>query len=447
MSNIDDKLVVYKKFSELHHGEKIEIFKEGVMSASAQKRYQNIVQVLSSGFLKNEITKCLNHPEKLNEINNLEEKHKKVIEAIVSAVTGDVGRAVVGLSVLQCTVKAIEFGQSIRLHKGGRGGKNDFSWEEGISMRSLDNTFITPVLREFNLLKLNKDGFMMTRTLAENYPYSNFYKAQIRGAKEKWLELVNFLEESSNINFARGCLEYLISKLINNAQDFQNLADESEKYTNQINDIDITFEEVTSMMLKHWNITNYASRTMEVSMHSFIQAFQDMDFLDKDRLLPLSQMRSANKKHKNIGDIEITMNKKIIESWDAKYGKSYFYDELEELSDKLELHDNVKVAGFVSSGEPDKRSDIIEKMQSLSEQFGLDIQIFSFKEWLNYKISEFNLNIEECNKLGEMWLIAYTECLSLKRLDRAPIDEPCHTWLESWHDLLYEKLESLKTLK
>lgn len=201
------------------------------------------------------------------------------------------------------------------------------------------------------------------------------------------------------------------------------------------------------MMLKHWNITNYASRTMEVSMHSFIQAFQDMDFLDKDRLLPLSQMRSANKKHKNIGDIEITMNKKIIESWDAKYGKSYFYDELEELSDKLELHDNVKVAGFVSSGEPDKRSDIIEKMQSLSEQFGLDIQIFSFKEWLNYKISEFNLNIEECNKLGEMWLIAYTECLSLKRLDRAPIDEPCHTWLESWHDLLYEKLESLKTLK
>jgi hypothetical protein len=445
MSNVD-KLVIYNKSSELHNGKKVEVFKEGKMSPSAQQRYQNISQSLSNGFLKKEIEKCLNHPEQLNEISLLQENHKKVIEAIVSAVTGDVGRAVVGLSVLQCTVKAIECQQSIRLHKGGRGAKNDFSWEEGISMRSLDNTFITPVLREFNLVKLNKDGLMMTRTLAENYPYSNFYKAQIRGAKEKWLELVNFLEESSNSDFAKGCLQYLISKLINTAQNFQKLANESESYINQINEIDITFEEVSSLMLKHWSVTNYASRTMEVSMHSFIQAFQDLNFLDNDRLLPLSQMRSANKKHKNIGDIEITLNRKIVESWDAKYGKSYFYDELEELADKLELHNDVKVAGFVSSSTPDKRPDIIEKMQSLSEQFDLDIQILSFNEWLDYKISEFNLTEEEINLLGEMWLIAYTECLSLKRLDRAPIDEPCHAWLESWHDLLKIKLENFKVL-
>jgi len=444
MSNTN-KLVIYQKESELHNDGRVEVFKEGVMSASAKQRYQKIIQALSDGFLTSEIDKCLTFPEELKEIENLDEDHKKVIEDIVSAVTGDVGRAVVGLSVLQCTVKAIDSLQSIRLHKGGRGTK-DFSWEEGISMRTLDSHFITPILRQYDLLKLNKFGFMMTRTLAENYPYSNFYKAQIKGKKSKWLELVDFLEEKSDSSFAKGCLQYLISKLINNAQDFKNLADESEKYTNQINNIDITFEEVCSMMLSHWNITNYASRTMEVSMHSFIQALQDMDLLDKDRLLPLSQMRSANKKHKNIGDIEIIANKVIVEAWDAKYGKSYLYDELEELADKLELHNDVQIAGFVCSDEPDKRPDIIRKIQDISEQFSLDIQIFSFREWLNYKISEFNLTEEEINLLGEMWLIAYTECLSLKRLDRAPIDEPCHAWLESWHDLLKIKLENLKAL-
>jgi hypothetical protein len=36
-------------------------------------------------------------------------------------------------------------------------------------------------------------------------------------------------------------------------------------------------------------------------------------------LKPLSQMRSANKKHGNIGDIEILEARQIIESWDAKY--------------------------------------------------------------------------------------------------------------------------------
>lgn len=444
-TSLTDKLVIYEKKSELHKSGKVETFNEGVMSSLAQQRYQNITQALSNGFLRDEIERCLNHPEQLKEIEQLEDKHTKVIEEIVSAVTGDVGRAVVGLSVLQCTVKAIEVNQSVRLHKGGR-GRNDFSWVEGISMRSLDNTFITPILREYNLLKLNRDGFMMTRTLAENYPYSNFYKAQIRGAKAKWVELVDFLEENSNVAFAKGCLQYLISKLINSAHDFQKLASESESYIDQINNIDIPFENVVLMIQEHWNTTNYASRTMEVGMHSFMQAFQDMCILDKDRLLPLSQMRSANKKHKNIGDIELTDNKKIIESWDAKYGKSYFYDELEELTDKLELHSDVKVAGFVSSGDPDNRPDILEKIKNISDLFNVDIKVFSFGDWINYKIEEFTLTLEEINQLGEMWLVAYTESLSLKRLDRAPIDEPCHAWLESWHDLLKIKLENLKSL-
>jgi len=45
------------------------------------------------------------------------------------------------------------------LHKGSV-NSNSFSWVDGISMRVLDKNFVTPVLRKYNLLKLNADGFM-----------------------------------------------------------------------------------------------------------------------------------------------------------------------------------------------------------------------------------------------------------------------------------------------
>lgn len=103
-----------------------------------------------------------------------------------------VGRAIVGLTVLQLTIKVLEPKQSIRLHKCGNA---DFSWSDGVTMRTFDANYIEPVLREFGLLYINKYGVFMTRSLAENYPYTQFYKAAIRGGKEYWLLLVNEIEE------------------------------------------------------------------------------------------------------------------------------------------------------------------------------------------------------------------------------------------------------------
>jgi len=92
---------------------------------------------------------------------------------------------------IQLTIKSISPEQSIRLHKGS--SSTSFSWKEGISMRVLDKNYITPLLRKYKLLRLNADGFMMTRTLAENYPYSQVYKAAIRGAKKEWLQKLHLV--------------------------------------------------------------------------------------------------------------------------------------------------------------------------------------------------------------------------------------------------------------
>jgi hypothetical protein len=79
------------------------------------------------------------------------------------------------------------------LHKGSTSTR-DFSWCDGISMRSLDKTIHYTVLRRYELLRLNADGFMMTRSSAENFPYSTVYKAKIRGARTEWVSLLEAIE-------------------------------------------------------------------------------------------------------------------------------------------------------------------------------------------------------------------------------------------------------------
>ena len=111
-----------------------EVFQEGPQNAATRQRYAQITQALAGGFLGRQIETCRDQPDALN-ISELSEEHGATLEQLVASVTSEVGRAVVGLTVLQLCVKALEPSQSIRLHKGGTGVR-DFSWQGGISMRS-----------------------------------------------------------------------------------------------------------------------------------------------------------------------------------------------------------------------------------------------------------------------------------------------------------------------
>src|SRR5262249_59581320 len=76
----------------------------------------------------------------------------RLLEELVGSVSSEKGRAIVALSLMQARVKAICPEQSVRLHKGDtRHGGDRFSWKEGLSMRSLDKTYVTPVLRKYDL--------------------------------------------------------------------------------------------------------------------------------------------------------------------------------------------------------------------------------------------------------------------------------------------------------
>jgi hypothetical protein len=433
-------LRVYSDRSELVQPDLTSVvFTEGVQSPNARVRAAAITARLSDGFLNTQILLCRDQFGTLD-LSALTQAHRVLIQSLVDSVTSEVGRALVGITILQLCVKALSPLQSIRLHKAGP-NRRDFSWSEGISMRSLDKNFITPVLRAHDLVRLNRDGFMMTRSLAENYPYTPVYKANMRGARLEWLQIVESVEDGSLP--ALPALHFMLSRLLTQAQAFLTLADETIQTLNLMSrSSDIpTKESVTNIILAHIQNSDYAARLMEIAMHSLFQALVDVGHLQHADVKPLSQMRSANKKHGNVGDIELLASGDIIEAWDAKFGKTYLRDELEELAEKVAAHHALGLVGFVTSSPIERRNELLPRIAELEDEYKVEISIITFAEWVDL---QFAFGIESGNVSSETlalaWLTAYTETLAQRRKELAPIDEPSYQWLRSLKALLHAQV-------
>lgn len=415
--NKEKHLDVYGDRYELHQNGGTSVYYQGFQNKAAQQRYALINRRLEEGFLDDEIASIPN-----KDFSGLTEENQTLLRNMVNGITSEVGRALVGLACLQLAIKSIAPEQSIRLHKGST-TRGKFSWVDGISMRSLDKKFNTPFLRRYGLLNVNRDGVFMTRSLAENYPYSMLYKAEMRGPFNQWIAIVDAIENNAMPPELGLC--FLLALLQNRSDQFKELANQACSLTNKYRNR--SFENVKELIVRFFNTTDYSARAFEVTMHGFYQALDEMNLLGDADVVPMSQMRSANKKHGNVGDIELTENGTIVESWDAKYGKPYLRDELEELRDKLLTHPDVRIAGFVCDVRVDMRRDISNRKNELELETETEIHLFSFDEWIAFEVSE--LSPAQKNKLGYKWLVAIVESFSQKRLDVAPIDEPCDAWI------------------
>ena len=113
-----------------------------------------------------------------------------------------------------------------------------------------------------------------------------------------------------------------------------------------------------------------------------------------------------------------------------KYGKPYLRDELEELVDKIPLHAALEVTGFVTSVPPERVDELEARLEDVEATYGVRPQILLFDEWAQRQLRRaevVGLGTEEA--LAAAWLRAYAESLAQKRIEAAPIDEPCHDWL------------------
>lgn len=424
------KIVIYKDHSILYDTQgSEELFSEGKQSHNASQRYKYINEALQDGFIDN-IFKEIS-PNMIIDDDKLPENYRSILSNLIDSITSETGRALIGLTINQLVIKAIAPQQSIRLHKGSK-SKRSFSWSEGISMRSIDSKYVTPFLRKNDLLHMNKYGVFMTRSLAENYPYSQLYKAELNGDKEDWVAIVDAIENNS-ID-ALSALKYTLALLKNHSTNFIELADKAHsvalEYANN-HDFTAIKNAITSFVTN----SNYKARIFEVAMHSFFQAFQDFNLLE-GKLSPMTQMRSANKKHSNVGDIEIYNGNALIESWDSKFGKEYLRDELEELDDKISNRSDIEVAGFVTDKDPLKDKEITNRLNELIVKDNVKIKILSFNDWINFEIKDKDVPNNELNNIGKNWLIDLTDSLGQKRRKIAPIDEPSDEWLKELINIL-----------
>lgn len=411
-------LDVYLDRYELHQDDVVTTYYEGFQNIATQKRYEKINTALANGYLY-DIARELPDVD----FSDLSDENKTLLKRLVDGITSEVGRALVGVAFLQLTIKSITPDQSIRLHKGAT-RKGSFSWVDGISMRTIDSNYNTPFLREQGLLNVNKFGVFMTRSLAENYPYSKLYKAEMRGPFKEWIDIVDAIENKTMP--AKLGLYYMMALLKNKSDNFNAMADEAVKLANEYKDK--SFNGIKALMKNFVNETDYSARAFEIIIHGFMQAMSEANMLGDLELIPMSQMRSANKKHGNIGDVELKDGNVIVEAWDAKYGKPYLRDELEELRDKILSSPGVKIAGFIVDGDVDRRKDVVNRADEIAAETGVEIQLLSFDEWVTYQTNK--IGIGQMDKLATLWLIAVVESFSQRRLDIAPIDEPCEAWVQ-----------------
>lgn len=419
----EEHLDIYGDKYILYHGTKKAVYRQGCQDARAKERFAHIKAELAAGYLDKTL-------ESISDTNfeDFPPDCQKLILNLVNGITSEVGRALVGLTILQLTIKSIEKEQDIRLHKGNT-MRGKFSWVDGIAMRSLDQDFNTPFLRKHGLLKLNNYGVFMTRSLAENYPYSRLYKAEMRGPFSEWIDIVDSIENEC-LNPQLG-LSFILSLLQNRSQKF---AQDAQYVCDHVSKLhDFSFSDIKTIIKQFFNDANYSARAFEITIHAFMQALSDIGLLEGLVLVPLSQMRSANKKHGNVGDVELKENSFIVESWDAKYGKPYLRDELEELRDKLENNTEVRIAGFICNIEVEQH-DVLDRKEEIATETDTEIVVCSFDEWIEIKTQ--GIDSEVLQKLGYAWVVALVESLAQRRPSIAPIDEPCEAWINDWKTIL-----------
>lgn len=417
----EDHLDVYAERSVLHIGSTVLTFQEGPQNEATKNRYRHICDTFEAGYLLKMLQEVQSGSIDLSVVPTEE---ATLLRQIVDGVSENEGRAVVCICFLQLAIKSIEPTQSIRLHKGGPSNRG-FSWVEGISMRSLDSNYTSKFLRDNHLISMNSYGAMMTRSFAENYPYSSLYKASIKGPGAAWIKLVDSIERgTTNPNL---CLAYMMALLKNRSDAFNALSDRVCSLVNECKTL--SFDQVQKGLSNFIECTTNSARALEVVMHGLIQALQERNELGDNRVSPLCQMRSANKKAGTIADIEIKdFDGEVVEAWDAKYGKPYLWDELVELGEKLEHAHSVTKAGFVVNKKPDLRVDILDRKSEIEQATNVSIYLMSFDEWSRFQSGNVP-KIDRVN-LANAWLTAVAESFGRKRLTLAPIDEPCETWLK-----------------
>lgn len=426
---------VYPDRHEIYKGGTIiEEHSTASRSDEAKQRSNDIKESFDDGYLieKLELVResGIDHiPERIQKSEDFQQLQSH-IDRVVDAMSANRGRALSVHTVLLLAIKSLEPTQSIRLHKSS-------IWKEGLPMRGIDSDYISPELGDRDLVHLNSDGGMMTRTLAENLPYGVAYPANIKGAQSSWAGVIEILEQNDDGELSEAALEYMLLVLYNRGHKANELNEVAISRTENLISEGLSGKEVLRLIREHINNSDHAARLLEISLHSLYQPLQEVDVFDGS-LKALTQMRSADRKHGNVGDIEIVAPDDeflVKEAIDGKYGHGLMLGELRDLRSKLNSHPETESVTFVTSTERDVSSEVSDKIDQLENDFEVNIDVRSLEEHSQAVLKQY----DHAGIHPDSWLTSYVETLTHQRRDIAPINEPTIDWVDTLIGVLEER--------
>lgn len=86
----------------------VQSFQEGGMNQATKIRYAKIAQQLSNSYLEKQILYCRDQSSNLDFSHLTQAQRYLFDKLVVQSITSEVGRALVGLTILQLCVKSIE---------------------------------------------------------------------------------------------------------------------------------------------------------------------------------------------------------------------------------------------------------------------------------------------------------------------------------------------------
>lgn len=417
-------------------------FEEGTQTDEARQRYEHIQKELDDGYLEEQIHDVATTGTHLD--TELSEQHQALIDDLVDGVSDGAGRSLAGLAVVQLTIKSIAPDQNIRLHKGSQ-RSDHFGWKEGISFRTIDSTHIAPALREYDLLYVNKDGVMMTRSLAENYPYSQVYKASLRGPRDAWGKLVEAIERSDSSLAPEPALRYLLLDLVNRGSYAQEISQDLLDAVENLRNKGTSPDQIFDVIQRHIRQSPHSDRVLKIALHALYQVLEDNDhlsgvsptggMLQPPEFTPLPDA-DIDGHHPAITVNHPSDESHIHTAWDVNTGRLDMAVKLDQLEDLLQAHPEIQRFGVIVENGPSVDPAIDDRLATIEDQHNVEICITTFEDLCKELLED----LVSAGVDYSQWLIAYAETLTHRRRNRVPLNEPTREWVEILTDVIEDEL-------
>jgi DNA (cytosine-5)-methyltransferase 1 len=254
--------------------------------------------------------------------------------------------------------------------------------ENGFSGRSLDTKYITPTMKELKLPSMSESGWL-TRSLEQPYPYTKEYNGKVGSPKVKksFLDLVDYIENNPQK------VEDVLRILLHNGILVR------EKNTITVRPIEsperITIDKVISSLNEFFSQNYHISGGSKLPVISFYTIYKILlKEIKRYKGCVLGEQgshTSSDRTSKTSGDIEIFLDKELLESLEIKFGIEIDKHIVNRVIEKIHKYNPKRYYVLTTLGiKQDDYDEIMEKVHELKSEHGCQLILNGLLPTLKY---------------------------------------------------------------